>query len=93
MIEAQKAHLDDARLKHYIFQAIDYTIFKQILDYRTTKIVWDSIKQKFGGNQKIKISLLNALRREFEVLEMKMDESITDYFARMMMISNKTEKQ
>ena len=46
LTEAQKGHLDDAKLKdhkvkHYLFQAIHRTIFEQILDRRTTKIVWD----------------------------------------------------
>ena len=44
LTEAQKSHLDDARLKdhqvkHYLFQAIDRTVFEQILDHRTAKIV------------------------------------------------------
>ncbi|XP_057999374.1 uncharacterized protein LOC131178435 [Hevea brasiliensis] len=94
LTEAQREQFDDARLKdhqvkHYLFQAIDRTVFKQILDRRTAKSVWDSLKRKFGGNLKVKKSLLNALRREFEVLEMKNDETITDYFARVMMVSNK----
>ncbi|KAH0708991.1 hypothetical protein KY284_010418 [Solanum tuberosum] len=55
---------------------IDRTIFEQILDGRTSKIVWDSMKRKFGGNSKVKKSLLNSLRREFEVLAMKRDETI-----------------
>ena len=55
--EAQKGHFDDARLKdhqvkNYLFQAIDGTVFEKILDCRTTKIVWDSVKRKFGGHQK-----------------------------------------
>ncbi|KAF2318983.1 hypothetical protein GH714_012165 [Hevea brasiliensis] len=87
LTEAQREQFDDARLKdhqvkHYLFQAIDRTVFEQILDRRTAKSVWDSLKRKFGGNLKVKKSLLNALRREFEVLEMKKDETITDYFAR-----------
>ena len=59
------------------------------MDRRTAKIVWDSMKRKFGGNQKVNKSLFNALKREFEILEMKKDECITDYFARVMIISNK----
>jgi len=47
------------------------------------------MKRKFGGNLKVKKSILNALRREFEVLEMKSDETITNYFARVMTVSNK----
>ncbi|KAF2301922.1 hypothetical protein GH714_030433 [Hevea brasiliensis] len=93
LTEAQQAQLDDAKtkdhpVKHYLFQAID-TVFEQILDRRTAKIVWDSLKKKFGGNLKVKKSLLNALRREFEVLEMKRDETITEYFARVMVVANK----
>ncbi|KAJ8761593.1 hypothetical protein K2173_004369 [Erythroxylum novogranatense] len=88
------AQLDDTRtkdyqVKHYLFQAIDRTVFEQILDRCTSKIVWDSMKRKFGGNQKVKKSLLNALRREFEVLEMRNDETITEYFARVMLVANK----
>ena len=94
LTEAQKGHLDDARLKdhqvkHHLFPAIDCIVLEQILDHRTAKIVWDSMKQKFGGNQKVKESILNALRREFEILEMKKDESIKNYFGRVMIISNK----
>ena len=94
LTEAQKGHLDDVRLKnhqvkHYLFQAIDRTVFEQILDHRPAKIVWDSMKRKFGGNKKVKKSLVNALRREFEIPEMKKDESIIDYFTRVMIISNK----
>ncbi|KAF2283986.1 hypothetical protein GH714_017769 [Hevea brasiliensis] len=47
------------------------------------------MKKKFGGNSKVKKSLLNELRREFEVLEMKREESINEYFARVMTVANK----
>lgn len=94
LTDAQQALLDDARtkdhqVKGFLFEAIDRTVFEQILDRRTAKIVWDSMKRKFGGNSRVKRSLLNSLRREFEVLAMKNDETITEYFARVMAISNK----
>ncbi|PNX61389.1 retrovirus-related Pol polyprotein from transposon TNT 1-94, partial [Trifolium pratense] len=62
--------------------AIDRSVFEQILDRRTAKSVWDSLKRKYGGNDRVKKSMLNFLRREFEVLEMKDAETITEYFAR-----------
>ncbi|XP_020266994.1 uncharacterized protein LOC109842539 [Asparagus officinalis] len=94
LTDAQQAQLDDARtkdhqVKHYLFQAIDRIVFEQILDRRSAKTVWDSIKQKFGGNDKVKKSHLQTLRREFEVLEMRNEETITEYFARVMVVSNK----
>ena len=53
--EAQKSHLDDARLKdhhvtHYLFQEIDRTVFEQTLD--VTKIVGDSIKRSLVETKK-----------------------------------------
>lgn len=43
---------------------------------------------KFGGNVRVKKSLLNSVMRDFEVLEMKETETITEYFARVMMVAN-----
>ena len=93
LTKTQNSHLNDARLKdhqvkHYLSEAIDRIVFEQTLDRRTAEIVWDSMKRKFGENQKVKKPLLKALRREFEILDMK-DESLTYYFARVMIISNK----
>ncbi|GAA0171650.1 hypothetical protein LIER_25633 [Lithospermum erythrorhizon] len=90
----QQALLNEARtrdhqVKHYLFQAIDRTIFEQILDRRTAKIIWDSMKRKFGGNDRVKKALRNSLRREFELLEMKKEENIGDYFGRVNMVCNK----
>ncbi|XP_050909996.1 uncharacterized protein LOC127123860 [Lathyrus oleraceus] len=47
------------------------------------------MKKKFGGNEKVKKSLRNTLRREFKVLEIKKGEIVTDYFARVIVVSNK----
>ena len=47
------------------------------------------MKKKFEGNERVKRSLLQTLRRDFEVLEMKNEESIDDYFGRVMSVSNK----
>ncbi|GMI90542.1 cysteine-rich RLK (RECEPTOR-like protein kinase) 8 [Hibiscus trionum] len=90
---AQQTQLDEIRMKdhkvkHYLYQAIDRVVFEQILDRRTSKIVWDSLKSKFGGNERVKKSLLNTLRREFEVLEMKKGETIKEYFAKVMAVAN-----
>ncbi|GJV88202.1 hypothetical protein Tco_1532140 [Tanacetum coccineum] len=71
------------------FHAIDRVVFEQILDRKTSKIIWESMKKKLGGNEKVKRSLLQTLRRDFEVLVMKHDETIDDYFKRVMIVSNK----
>ncbi|XP_061946239.1 uncharacterized protein LOC133669924 [Populus nigra] len=47
------------------------------------------MKTKYEGNARVKRSTLQALRRDFEVLEMKIGETITNYFARVMTVANK----
>ncbi|RDX67396.1 hypothetical protein CR513_53738, partial [Mucuna pruriens] len=38
-------------------------------------------KKKLEGNARVKHSTLQALRRDFEILKMKVGETITKYFA------------
>jgi RNase H-fold protein (predicted Holliday junction resolvase) len=47
------------------------------------------MKKKFEGSARVKRSTLQALRRDFEALEMKVSETITEYFARVLSIANK----
>ncbi|GAA0175410.1 hypothetical protein LIER_28589 [Lithospermum erythrorhizon] len=46
-------------------------------------------QKKYGGNERIKKSLRNSLRREFELLEMKKGEKIDNYFGRVNTVANK----
>ncbi|KAK1433672.1 hypothetical protein QVD17_10587 [Tagetes erecta] len=91
--EAQKKTLADLRtkdlqVKHYLYQAIDRVTFEQILDRGTSKSVWDAMKQRFAGNDRVKKSMLQKLRRDFEVLEMKDSETIPEYFGRVLTVAN-----
>ena len=81
--------LKDMKVKNYLFQAIDRTILETILQKDTSKQIWDSMKRKYKGNARVKRSVLQALRREFEILEMKPGENVTEYFGRVMTVSNK----
>lgn len=94
MTEAQQKKLEELRLKdmkvkNYLFQAIDRTILETILKKDTSKQIWDSMKRKYEGNARVKRSILQALRKDFETLEMKVGENVTDYFTRVMSVANK----
>ena len=60
-----------------------------ILDRDIAKHIWDSMKQKYRGSTRVKRAQLQALRKEFEVLQMKEGESVDVYFARTLIIANK----
>lgn len=83
------AKLMDLKVKNYLFQAVDRNIMEIILDKDTTKIIWDSMKQKYHGSTKVKRAQLQALRGNFEILHMKEGESVDDFFARTLTIANK----
>ncbi|RDX88110.1 hypothetical protein CR513_30339, partial [Mucuna pruriens] len=87
--QPEKFRTEDHKVKHYLFRVIDRSVFEQILDRSTSNVVWNSLKCKFGGNDRVKKLMLNALRWEFEVLEMTDIITITEYFARVMTVANK----
>ncbi|XP_028067664.1 uncharacterized protein LOC114270389 [Camellia sinensis] len=47
------------------------------------------MKKKYQGSSRVKRAQLQALRRDFETLQMKDGESIASYYARTMGIANK----
>ncbi|CAA7052587.1 unnamed protein product [Microthlaspi erraticum] len=83
-----EARLKDLKAKNYLFQSIDKSILKTITQKETAKKLWDSMKIKYQGNERVKRAQLQRLRRVFETLEMKMGETVTDYFGRVMATAN-----
>ncbi|XP_057485822.1 uncharacterized protein LOC130772093 [Actinidia eriantha] len=90
-LEDQK--LKDRKAKNYLFQAIDRAILETILQKDTSNQIWDSMKKKYQGSARVKRQQLQALRREFEILQMKDDEFVDEYFARTLTIANKMRIQ
>ena len=94
LTNAQKAELEakklkDLKAKNYLFQAIDRPILETILCKETSKDICDSMKKKYQGTARVKRAQLQALRRDFETLQMKEGESVMSYCARTMETSNK----
>ncbi|XP_076926147.1 uncharacterized protein LOC143589199 [Bidens hawaiensis] len=85
---ADAKRLQDLKARNYLFQSIDKHTLKTIAQKNTAKHIWDAMKIKYQGSARVKRAQLQRLRREFETLEMKTGESITDYFGKVMVISN-----
>lgn len=47
------------------------------------------MKKKYEGNERVKRSILQTLRKESETLEMKLGEGVSYYFSMVMSVSNK----
>lgn len=85
----ERQQLKDLNAKNYLFQAIDHSILKTILCKDTSKIIWDFMKKKYKGSTRAKRQQLQTLCSQFEMLRMKLGESVTDYFAGTMAIVKK----
>ncbi|CAA7027704.1 unnamed protein product [Microthlaspi erraticum] len=86
--ELAQSTLKDLKVKNYLFASIDKNILKTILKKDTAKDLWDSMKRKYQGNERVQSAQLQRMRRNFEILEMKEGETITEYFSRVMMVVN-----
>lgn len=79
--------LKDLKVKNHLFQAIDKSILKTIIQKDTSKQLWESLKTKYQGSKRVQRAQLQRLRREFEILEMKNEETIADYFSRVLLVA------
>ncbi|XP_004295431.1 PREDICTED: uncharacterized protein LOC101304952 [Fragaria vesca subsp. vesca] len=62
---------------------------KTIFDRESSKSIWDSMRQKYQGTTRVKRAHRQALRKEFEVLQMREGEKVDEFFARTLTIVNK----
>ncbi|XP_068343977.1 uncharacterized protein [Pyrus communis] len=69
--------------------ALDQSILETILEKETSKQIWVSLKKKYKRSERVKCAVLQTLTRDFETLQMKLGESITDFFVRTLGITSK----
>ncbi|GAU24928.1 hypothetical protein TSUD_311630 [Trifolium subterraneum] len=62
--------------------------FEKIADATASKDAWDILQKSYGGDAKVKKVKLQALKRQFELLEMKNDEAVSEYFTRVETLTN-----
>nr|XP_028952624.1 uncharacterized protein LOC114822440 [Malus domestica] len=77
------------RSKEYFDLAIDRSILETILEKDTSHQIWESMKKKYQGSIKVKRAQLQAIRRDFETLQMKNGESVNEYIGKAMSMANK----
>nr|KYP32686.1 hypothetical protein KK1_046560 [Cajanus cajan] len=58
------------------------------MDLETPKQVWDKIQDEFEGSSRVKSIKLLTLKKEFELMKTKDNESIKDYSGKLMDVVN-----
>ncbi|KAH9735937.1 hypothetical protein KPL71_017913 [Citrus sinensis] len=94
---AQKENLKDLKkkenkAKYLIFQSLDEDAFEKIAGTTSSKEAWEKLETSYKGAEQVKKVRLQTLRGEFESLHMKASESISDYFTRVVTVSNELKR-
>ena len=90
---AQMKAYEEEKLKKdkvitYLHSGLVDHIFTKIMDLETPKQVWDKLQGEFEGSDRVKTVRLLTLKRKFELMKMKDNESVKDYSNGLMDVIN-----
>jgi hypothetical protein len=84
----REAKKKDNKALFLIHQCVDSKVFEKIADAETSKAAWDILQKCYGGDAKVKKVKLQALKRQYELMQKKGDEKISNYFTRLVTLTN-----
>ncbi|CAD6256119.1 unnamed protein product [Miscanthus lutarioriparius] len=84
-VAARKAKNIKARV--HLLQCLPDDLLMQVATKKTGKEVWDSLKARFVGEERVKEARLQTLKSEFDGLTMKEEESIDVYAGKLTSMS------
>ena len=95
--QAQKDSLRDSRKRdkkalYLIYQGLDDDAFEKISEAKNAKEAWDKLETSYKGADPVKKVRLQTLRAEFEALHMKQGEIVSDYFSRVLTVTNQLKR-
>lgn len=73
-----------------LFQSIPETLILQVGELDTAKKVWDAIKSRHMGADRVREARLQTLMSEFDRLKMKYSDKIDDFVGKLSEISSKS---
>ena len=69
-------------------QSVSNEIVEKIMHYESAKETWDALEKLYDGDGKLKKVRLQALRRQYEVLTMEEEETISQYFDKVINLTD-----
>ncbi|XP_021996327.1 uncharacterized protein LOC110893529 [Helianthus annuus] len=87
MIEPTNAMQQDVKKDKaviaYLFQAIPKDMVLQVANCKTAKEIWNTLKTRHVGIDRVQKARLHTLMSEFELLQMKEDDTIDEFTAKI----------
>jgi len=81
------ARAKDRKAKAHLLQCLPDDLLMQVAGKKTGKEVWDSLKARFVGEERVKEARLQTLKSEFDALKMKTEDSIDQYVGQLTSMS------
>ncbi|GJU47969.1 zinc finger, CCHC-type containing protein [Tanacetum coccineum] len=73
----------------FLFQSLPEEQLLQITKHKTAKAIWDALKTRYMGEQRVQQARLQTLKSDFEMLQMKEDETIDSFTRKLTTLANK----
>ncbi|XP_038979882.1 uncharacterized protein LOC120109997 [Phoenix dactylifera] len=88
LTEAQKKELKENKALGMVQRRLSKAIFPRIMGAKATKEASKTLQKEFQGDKKVRAIKLQSLRRHFENMRMKENESVKDYSTRFLELVN-----
>nr|GEX43348.1 hypothetical protein [Tanacetum cinerariifolium] len=88
----EKTQTDNRKYKTaiaFLYQPLPEDQLLQITKYKTAKAIWNALKTRHIGEERVQQARLQTLKSEFEMLHMKEDETIDAFTTRLTTLVNK----
>nr|ABA97288.1 retrotransposon protein, putative, Ty1-copia subclass, expressed [Oryza sativa Japonica Group] len=79
----------DKQARACLFGAVPEDVLQQIAKKKTAKEVWESLKTRFLGVERVKKARVQTLKSDFKALHMKDTESIDEFAGKISGLANK----
>ncbi|KAI3796396.1 hypothetical protein L1987_39066 [Smallanthus sonchifolius] len=73
----------------YLYQAMPEEMMMQVAHLDTAKEIWDALKTRYVGVERVREDRLESLQYEFESLKMKDADSLDDFTSKLSQVASK----
>ena len=78
----------DCKARCLLHQCVDMVNFEKISKARTTKEAWEILQNAYASVERTKMVKLQSFRRQYELLSMADQETVTEYFNKLQLLVN-----
>ncbi|GJX70971.1 hypothetical protein Tco_0308142 [Tanacetum coccineum] len=84
--------MKDKNAHYLLFQSVDESGFKKIVEATTSKEAWEMLEKVYKGADQVKQVRLQTLCGELEAMKMKETESVFDYITHVQTVVNQLKQ-